>query len=80
MRFTLDDPEVEALARELLCETIERSGWYSDVRPQARAERIEHDGGLQIEPGQHAGGSGGGGDQSSQGDRCQKNAFYGLGS
>ena len=43
MFFTLDDPEVEALARELLRETIERSGWYPDVRPQARAERIEQD-------------------------------------
>ena len=35
--------EIEALARELLRETIERSGWYPDVRPQDRAERIELD-------------------------------------
>ena len=34
MMLTLDDPEVEALARELLCETIERSGWYPDLQPR----------------------------------------------
>ena len=35
--------EIEALARELLRETIEQSGWFPNMSPRARAERIEHD-------------------------------------
>ena len=34
---------VEAEARRMLRETIERSGWYLDIRPQTRAKRIEED-------------------------------------
>jgi primosomal protein N'' len=37
------DEEIEALARALLRETIERSGWYPALRGKFRQERIEQD-------------------------------------
>jgi hypothetical protein len=43
VRFAIDDPAVEAAARTMLRETIERSGWYPDLKPQTRTERIERD-------------------------------------
>jgi hypothetical protein len=43
MRFAINDPEVEALARELLRETILRSGWYPHLWPEDRERRIEED-------------------------------------
>jgi hypothetical protein len=43
MTLAIGAPEVEAEARTMLRETIEASGWYPDLRPPARAERIERD-------------------------------------
>ena len=43
MRFVIDDREIEKLARQMLRETVERSGWYPNTRPRDRAERIERD-------------------------------------
>jgi hypothetical protein len=39
----IPDHEIEALAREMLRETIERSGWYPELRGEFRAKRIEQD-------------------------------------
>jgi hypothetical protein len=39
----ITDAEIEALAREMLRETIERSGWYPELRGEFRAQRIEQD-------------------------------------
>jgi hypothetical protein len=39
----ITDAEIEALAREMLHETIERSGWYPELGPEDRAKRIEED-------------------------------------
>jgi hypothetical protein len=41
--ISIDDPRVEAEARTMLRETIEASGWYPDLRPETRAQRIEKD-------------------------------------
>jgi hypothetical protein len=37
------DEEIEAEARALLREAIERSGWYPDLRGKKRQSRIEQD-------------------------------------
>jgi hypothetical protein len=37
------DDEIEALARAMLRETIERSGWYPSLRGEERRLRIEQD-------------------------------------
>lgn len=37
------DDEIEAEARALLRETIERSGWYPELRGEWRTQRIEQD-------------------------------------
>jgi hypothetical protein len=37
------DEEITALARALLRETIERSGWYPSLRGEERRKRIEKD-------------------------------------
>ena len=39
----ISDYEIEALAREMLRETILRSGWYPELRGEFRAKRIEED-------------------------------------
>ena len=41
--LSIDHPAVEAEARIMLRETIEASGWFPDLRPQARTQRIEKD-------------------------------------
>jgi hypothetical protein len=40
---TIPDHEIDALAREMLRETIVRSGWYPELRGEFRAQRIEED-------------------------------------
>jgi hypothetical protein len=40
---TLRDEDIEAEARALLRETIERSGWYQTLRRAEREKRIEAD-------------------------------------
>jgi hypothetical protein len=40
---SITNTQVEEVARELLRETIERSGWYPDLRPKNREKRIERD-------------------------------------
>jgi hypothetical protein len=37
------DDEVQALARAILCETIERSGWYPSLSRSEREKRISQD-------------------------------------
>jgi hypothetical protein len=37
------DEDIEALAREMLRETILRSGWYPAMDKEERARRIEED-------------------------------------
>lgn len=37
------DEEIKAEARAILRETIERSGWYPELRGEARRQRIEQD-------------------------------------
>jgi hypothetical protein len=37
------DNEIEAEARALFRDAIERSGWYPDLRGQKRRERVEQD-------------------------------------
>jgi hypothetical protein len=37
------DQEIEALARAMLRETIERSGWYPSLKGEFRQARIEQD-------------------------------------
>jgi hypothetical protein len=37
------DDEVEALARAMLRETIQRSGWYPSLKGEVRRLRIEQD-------------------------------------
>jgi hypothetical protein len=37
------DDEIEALARAMLRETIERSGWYPLLQGEFRQERIKQD-------------------------------------
>jgi hypothetical protein len=39
----IPDHEIEALAREMLRETILRSGWYPELSPEDRVRRIEED-------------------------------------
>jgi hypothetical protein len=43
MVTALHDREIEAQARAMLRETIERSGWYPAVRGPERRELIERD-------------------------------------
>jgi hypothetical protein len=43
MVTALRDREIEAKARAMLRETIERSGWYPAVRVNERRELIERD-------------------------------------
>lgn len=40
---TLRDDDIEAEARALLRETIERSGWYQSLPKAEREKRIEQD-------------------------------------
>ncbi len=42
MNLTRDE-EIEAEARALLRDAIERSGWYPNLRGKERQERIEQD-------------------------------------
>jgi primosomal protein N'' len=39
----ITDDQIEALARAMLRETIERSGWYPELRGKFRQERIDQD-------------------------------------
>jgi hypothetical protein len=39
----ITDDEVEAEARAMIRETIERSGWYPELRGKFRQERIDQD-------------------------------------
>jgi hypothetical protein len=39
----LRDEDIEAEARAILRETIERSGWYPELRGEDRRRRIEQD-------------------------------------
>jgi len=43
MVTALHDKEIEAKARAMLRETIERSGWYPALRGKERRELIERD-------------------------------------
>ncbi|MBQ0819315.1 hypothetical protein KBI52_03590 [Microvirga sp. HBU67558] len=42
-QFPIRDDKVEAVARAILRETIERSSWYPELRGKRRLEQIDQD-------------------------------------